>query len=166
MNHSKKQCLIIGYGNPDRGDDGVAWFIVHAMAKKLHFPVSVNYFDGVDHANGEVTLLTVLQLTPELCDLIAEHERVCFIDAHSGAVPEAVHVEELQACFQNSPLTHHMTPQTCLCITKEVFGVETPATLLSVRGHQFNFENALTPDTEVLAEEAINWLADWMQVRD
>jgi hypothetical protein len=58
--------------------------------------------------DGTPDFLFELQLTPELAETIAQYDRVCFVDAHTGAVQHDMNVSEIAAEFQASPLTHHL----------------------------------------------------------
>ena len=154
--------LIIGYGNPDREDDGVAWHILQGVAKRLGRPAPDLDTGGLDQLGQSPDLLFVLQLTPELSELIADYDFVCFIDAHTGAYPEDLRFDSINAEFQTSPFTHHMTPQTCLTLAKTVYGRMPQASVVSVRGHRFGFSQALSTQTALLAEEASERVTSWL----
>jgi hydrogenase maturation protease len=154
--------LIIGYGNPDREDDGVAWHILQGVAQRLGRTAPDLGSGGLDELGQSPDLLFVLQLTPELSELITDYDYVCFVDAHTGAYPEDLRIESLDAEFQTSPFTHHMTPQTCLMFAEALHGQAPQAIVVSVRGHQFGFSHTLSPRTAQLAEEAIKQIAGWL----
>ena len=153
--------LIIGFGNPDRQDDGVAWHILAMLAKKLGRPIPS--MDEGFFPNGEnPDLLFVLQLTPELADTISAYQRVCFIDAHTGNVPEDVNMVEVKAEYQRSPFTHHMTANTCLSLVQTIYGRNPQAILVSVRGYEFSFSHELSPATLQLSKQAVERIMDWL----
>ena len=103
-----------------------------------------------------------MQLTPELAETIAQYERVCFADAHTGAVPQDVNVSAIAAEFQASPLTHHLTPQSLLTFAQTLYNARLEAILVSVRGYQFGFERTLSPLTAQLAQQAADVVAKWV----
>ncbi|HZY42738.1 MAG TPA: hypothetical protein VFF59_12145 [Anaerolineae bacterium] len=150
--------LIFGYGNFDRQDDGVAWHVLAAVARRLgrEVPASPDEeFPLTGGAPGESPdFMFELQLTPELAETVAQYDRVCFVDAHTGAVPNEVNVEELTSEFQSSPFTHHMTASTLLSFAATLYDARPPAILVSVRGYEFGFVRALSAYTAELAEEA------------
>ncbi len=90
-----KRILVIGYGNPDREDDGVAWHILNLLAKHYGIPAPDNYLEGFLPNGRKVDLFSALQLTPEMAETISEYDGVCFVDAHTGAVPNDVNVTRL-----------------------------------------------------------------------
>ena len=154
--------LIIGYGNFDRQDDGLAWHVLKEVRKLLDgdAPESVpEYFDR----DGDTVFVFKLQLLPEDAEEIARFERVCFIDAHTGAVPEPVHVEQLLSAWQHSPLTHHLTPNSLLSMIQAVYGKSLPAILVSVRGYEFEFTNSLSGRSALLVPQAANIIYNWIK---
>jgi hydrogenase maturation protease len=154
--------LIVGYGNPDREDDGVAWHILQGLAKRLGRTTLCVETGGLDQLGQSPDLLFVLQLTPDLAEVIANYDYVCFIDAHTGDYPEDLRFNSIAAGYQTSPFTHHMTPQTCLKLAETVFGHTPQAIVVSVRGHQFGFSHTLSNQTALLAEEAIEQITSWL----
>ena len=154
--------LILGYGNLDREDDGVAWHILQGVAESLGRPALDVETGGLDELGQSLDLLFVLQLTPELADLMADYDYVCFVDAHTGNYPEELRFESIPAEFQTSPFTHHMTPQTCLVLAKTLQGRAPQGIVVSVRGYQFGFSHTLSPRTAELAEEAVKRIGAWL----
>jgi hydrogenase maturation protease len=154
--------LLIGYGNPDREDDGLAWHILAALASRLGREVPESYETGFEPQSEQVDLLFQLQLMPELAETIGAYDQVCFVDAHTGAVPHEVHFTQLQPQFQRSPFTHHMTPETCLSLTQALYLKSPPGVLVSVRGYQFGFSRTLSPRSAELAEQAAKLIWEWL----
>jgi hydrogenase maturation protease len=124
--------LVIGYGNPLRGDDGVGWRAAEELARRL--------------PEEEVQILTRHQLTLEMAEALSLVERVIFIDACEG--PPAGHVEWL-------PITpdaglpglysHHVTPQALLACARELYGSCPAAGIFSVAGESFGYTEELSP---------------------
>ena len=101
-----KKSLIIGCGNPDREDDGVAWHILHALTTKLGLDSPDSYEDEFPES-ALIDFTFYLQLTPEMAEDISDYEYVCFVDAHTGNIPEPVRLINVESEFQASPFTHH-----------------------------------------------------------
>ena len=158
-----KRTLIIGYGNFDRQDDGVAWHVLAEVARRLGCAVPLSPEEEFPaRTDGAPDFIFELQLTPELAETIAQYERVCFVDAHTGAVPHDVNVSEIAAEFQASPLTHHLTPQSLLTFAQTLYNARPEAILVSVRGYQFGFERTLSPLTAQLAQQAAEVIVKWV----
>jgi hydrogenase maturation protease len=153
--------LVIGFGNPDRQDDGVAWHILSRLAENLGRPIP-SMDEGFFPSGEEPDLLFALQLIPELAETISAYKRVCFVDAHTGNVPEDVNVVEVKAEYQRSPFTHHMTADTCLSLVQTIYGQRPQAILVSVRGYEFGFSHEMSPATTMLADQAVERITAWL----
>jgi hydrogenase maturation protease len=162
LEQNSSDLLIIGYGNPDREDDGVAWHVLNQLAGRLgrsHTEEIGDVIEDLDHNPG---LLFDLQLMPELSETVSKYERVCFVDAHTGSVPKDLQFIPIEGEFQTSPLTHHMTPQTVLELANTLYGHKTQGYLLSIRGYQFGFSYDMSPATSALANQAVDILWEWI----
>ncbi len=160
-----KKLLLIGYGNPDREDDGVAWHILRALTIKLGLDSPASYEDEFP----EFTLLDFafhLQLTPEMAEDISAYEYVCFVDAHTGNIPEPVRLIHVESEFQASPFTHHLTPQSLLSLCETIYKKKPDAVLLSVLGHRFLFSRQLSEETAELVPQAVELIWDWMNSKN
>ncbi len=155
--------LIVGYGNPDRQDDGLAWHILAKLARFYKIagvdPAAEDFFP-VGH---NPDLLFTLQLTPELAETLARYDRVCFVDAHTGEIIEDIAFQMITPAYQSSPLTHHMTPQTLLSLVATLYDRKPDAVLISVRGFEFGFARALSEKASLLAQSAFERILAWIQ---
>ena len=158
-----KKTLILGYGNLDRQDDGVAWHVLEKIAKKINRALPEAIEDTFIDLGENPDLYFQLQLMPELSDIISEYDRICFVDAHTGAIENNLNIQTVSPAFQNSPFTHHMTPETLLCFVETMYKKIPEAILVSVRGYEFNFERSLSAATENLAELASDKIIEWLR---
>ena len=124
--------LIIGYGNPLRGDDGFGW----RAAERLR--------SAIDDPQVEVRALH--QLTPELMEPLSRVDRAIFIDA---AWPAPA------ACRTGSVFTHHLTPAALIAGSRTLYGHAAEATLLTTPGENFDFGESLSPGVERALDETI-----------
>jgi len=161
---SLKKLLIIGYGNPDREDDGVAWHILRALTIKLGLPSPESYEDEFPET-ASIDFAFHLQLTPEMAEDINEYENVCFVDAHTGNIPEPVRLISVESEFQHSPFTHHLTPQSLVSMCETLYGRKPDAVLLSVLGHRFLFSRQLSDETAALVPQAVKLVWEWLNER-
>jgi hydrogenase maturation protease len=156
------QTLVLGYGNPDRQDDGVAWHVLHALAIRLGLPAPDSYEDEFP-PNERLDFAFTLQLTPEMAEQIAPYERVCFVDAHTGSIAAEVQLVQVESQFQHSPFTHHLTAQSLLSMCQSLYGKIPQAALLSVRGYRFEFERELSKETAALVPEVVEMIVGWLE---
>ena len=159
-----KKALIIGYGNPDREDDGVAWHILRNLTVRIGLPSPDSYEDEFPESEA-IDFAFYLQLTPEMAEDISEYEHVCFVDAHTGNIPEPVRLIDVESEFQRSPFTHHLTPQSLLSMCENVYGKKPDCVLLSVLGHRFLFTRQLSEETGALVPEAVDLIWEWLHAR-
>jgi hydrogenase maturation protease len=137
--------LVVGYGNPLRGDDALGWRVVEKLV-------------GV--TNGAVTGLAVHQLTPELAEQVSEADLVIFVDASYEGEPGG---------WQSSPIRltstaaqavgHHFTPENLLNYVKAVYQAEPVAIMISVAAGSFDCCESLTPAVARAVEEIAAELA-------
>ena len=157
--------LFIGYGNPDRQDDGVAWHVLAGIANKLGLETSPSWEDPLP-STPEIEFSFNLQLTPELAEDLTAYDRVCFVDAHTGKIPENVQVVDITPEYQTSPFTHHLAPEMLLSMCESLYHYSPEAILVSVRGYQFGFETELSPFTKSLVNEAVARTVGWLKQDD
>jgi hydrogenase maturation protease len=162
--------LVIGYGNPDREDDGVAWHILRMLAERYgRGNPAADLADITDldlgepeRRDGVPDLIGALQLTPEMAEVIGDYDKVVFVDAHTGAYADDIHAAPATAGYQASPFTHHLTPDTCVALAQAAFGRTPQAMVVSVRGYRFGFTHALSDETAALATQAAERIAAWL----
>jgi hydrogenase maturation protease len=135
--------LIIGYGNPLRGDDAFGYRAAEELQALF-----------IDHR--EVVVLPVHQLTPELAADIARAGKVIFIDAAAEGEPGKLASRPvLPAAANAAPFTHNATPEGLLGMALALYRNAPPAVLYSVRGESFECGAALTPPVERALAEAV-----------
>jgi hydrogenase maturation protease len=123
--------LIICYGNPLRGDDGLGWHAAERLRAIVRHP--------------EVEILALHQLTPELMEAISRTDRVIFIDACEGALPGEVDERPVVPAAAGAAFTHHMTPSALVAGASALYGHAPQATLLTVTGADFSVSDQLSP---------------------
>jgi hydrogenase maturation protease len=160
-----KELLILGYGNPDREDDGVAWHILRALTIRLGLIPPESYEDEFP-TSPQIDFAFHLQLTPEMAEDIAGYAYVCFVDAHTGNISEAVRLIAVESEFQHSPFTHHLTPQSLMSMCETIYGKRPEAALLSVLGHRYLFTRELSEETAALVPDAVALIWEWLKTRN
>lgn len=158
-----QKTLIIGYGNADREDDGAAWHVLAGIAQRLGRPAPGALEDGFYPQDEEVDLWYDLQLLPEMAEDFARYARILFVDAHTGSIPEEIHLQQVEGSPATSSFTHHMTPAAALAITNSIYQKMPEAALLSVRGYRFGFTRQLSERTSELVAQAVDTAWNWIQ---
>ncbi|MBK8988144.1 MAG: hydrogenase maturation protease [Chloroflexi bacterium] len=154
------ETLLIGYGNPLRGDDGVGWRVIEEIN---HFQSSIvnGQWGGPLTPHSALRtpqLIAVHQLLPELAEPISEAELVIFVDASVEGEPGAVQVQAVTPRPQQpGAFSHHFDPAGLLAYAGEVYGRCPPAYLVTVTAVSLGYAEILSPTVaaalpEVLAE--------------
>ncbi|QEY33057.1 hydrogenase maturation protease [Synechococcus sp. RSCCF101] len=146
--------LVIGIGNPLRGDDGVGALLA-------------------EEAGGR----SVHQLTPELAAELAPLQRVLFIDAwlappdpsdahaHVEAPVPEPRLDPLPAgaCGGVDGVSHRLEPPQLLAISAALYGRAPAAAWLRVPGHAFAHGTEFSARLEYSLPVARDLLQRWLQ---
>jgi hydrogenase maturation protease len=126
------QVLIIGYGNPLRGDDGFGWQAAQQCTAVPMPPL--------------VKVMACHQLTPELAEPISQADLVIFLDANAQGPPGRLSCLAVVAQASASGIfSHHLTPQTWLACAQALYGGNPAAVVLSISGAYFGYGERLSP---------------------
>jgi hydrogenase maturation protease len=120
-------CLILGYGNPLRSDDGVGWKAALLLERELSSPF--------------LRVVTSQQLIPELAEDVSRSSRVLFLDAARHGSPGEIRMEPAgrDANAQAEDFSHYLAPAALLELAYRHFTAEPEATLLTLTGQNFDF---------------------------
>ena len=126
------QVLIIGYGNPLRGDDGLGWRAAHECAVTL--PPSL------------VNVIACHQLTLELAEPISQAGLVIFLDADAQGPPGQMSCRRIVAQPSEAGVfSHYLTPPALLAYAQALYGGSPTAVVLSISGADFGYNEYLSP---------------------
>lgn len=155
--------LIIGYGNMDRGDDGVAFAVINELRRQTGTKILEEGDTGLDDLGHTSDSVFIPQLVPEMIEIVAGYDAVVFVDAHVGDDLEDLNFCAVVPEYVSSPFTHHMTPPAFMAFLKTLYQCEPRAHLVSIRGHEFDFTRTLSPGTRVLVEPAVRIIRGLIQ---
>jgi hydrogenase maturation protease len=135
--------LVIGYGNPLRGDDGAGWHTATLLERDLRSA-------GAD-------VLTRHQLTPELAHDITHARLVVLVDACHAGEPGTVAVQRVEP---GHPLarawSHHLDPAALIGLTETLYATSPPAFLITITGSYFGYSDRLSPAVRRALPEIAN----------
>ena len=134
--------LIIAYGNPLRGDDGLAW----RAAKQL------------ERMFVDVEIIKLHQLAPELAEVISRYERVIFVDAAetcAGRPVGDVQVEEITATGAGH-FSHHISPACLVALAERLFARHPQAFSVTVATDSFGPGEEISDAVEASLPELID----------
>jgi hydrogenase maturation protease len=158
--------LLIGYGNPLRGDDGVGWHVADAVRAALRAgatavvdldeetavlveeSTAVHGDEATPAVGGSrLRIITEHQLTPEMASDVAASGVVVFVDAACDCAAGVVRVRPVGVTGPASGFTQHQfDPGTLLWLAREVYGrMPASAWLITIGASAFACEQCLSP---------------------
>ena len=121
--------ILFAIGNNARQDDGLGWAFGEALERGSLFDVEVHYR---------------YQLQVEDADLIAEADKVVFVDAHKGALPGGFQWKEVVPSANFEFTTHALSPEAVLFLCKDLYGKKPMAYCMLIGGEAWELDMALT----------------------
>ncbi len=155
--------LVIGFGNIDRADDGVAFHVINILRRRLGQNPLSEEDTGLEELGAPVDSVFLSQVTPELMDILVEYRRVIFVDAHVYETLEDLHCAPVVPEYAPATFTHHLTPAALLALLKTIYRVEPAGHLVSIRGYDFDFHRDLSANTRALVEAAADCIHRFLQ---
>jgi len=140
--NSPAPILIIGIGNPSRGDDALGPLLIERL-EALALP--------------DVELLTDFQLQVEFSLDLQQRQQVIFVDASLNATPPFTFTQVI-AAEDTSYSSHALSPSAVLHAYKKLFGEPPPSYVLAIRGEAFELGEGLSEAAEKHLEAALGWL--------
>lgn len=141
--------LVIGYGNPLRGDDGVGWTVAEAVWA----------------ARGELAgcdVVTLQALLPELAERVARSSSAVFVDARIGSTPGRISTEAIVATDADATsLGHALGPGAVVHLAGRLYGWKGDAWLVSIEATEFGYGTGLSAPVAAAvpgAVVAVRWL--------
>ncbi len=133
--------LVIGIGNPLRGDDGLGQTVVERI--------------GAMNLNADA--LAVTQLTPELAEPISSAGTVVFVDAAHDEPPGKVNCSRINPATEDDGpiMTHHLGPATVLSLAEKLYGQCPPAYIVTTGGDQFQLGTPLSASVQLAVPEVL-----------
>ncbi len=125
--------LIIGIGNPLRGDDAVGAEAIRALEARSLPP--------------QVKTVHAQQLSMDLAEALGAASLAIFIDARLGDPPGELRVQKLEpdSCLSAAGVSHFFDPATLLAAVQALYGQHPKAWLFSVNAQTFDFGAPLSP---------------------
>lgn len=125
--------LILGFGNPSRGDDAVGPLLLDTIANQIN--------------TNQIELITDFQLQIEHALDMQDRQLVLFVDA-SVDCEKGFDFKQLQPIRDNSYSSHAMTPAAVLDVYQTILQQSPPASfLLTITAQQFELGTGLSETT-------------------
>jgi len=150
-----KKCLLVGYGNPYRGDEGLGPHVVDGLR------------DTIQPYLSEVSIMTLtdldVTLTSELCRTLL----VIFVDARHDRSEELVRVKRVRPCA-GSPARHPdsepMSVPLLLRMALDRYGAAPRCYVVMPKGYDFSESELVSGKAEIAAVHAKNEIMEILEV--
>ncbi len=148
---------VIGFGNPQRRDDGIGPYILSRL-------------DGAFAGTEVVRTISCHQLVPELLEETEAADLLLFIDASTVQVPGGWQWTEVEPDLRQWHfVTHQLTPSFFLGLADSVYKRHPVTWLVSVQGDDFDLGEGLSPGARAraigAADEIVAFVQEWISLR-
>jgi hydrogenase maturation protease len=142
--------LVLGYGNPLRGDDGAG--------RRIAEELEARGFDGYC-----VQVQILHQLLPEVAETLSHFTHAVFVDASLEGTPGRIAVQTLvpQGCA--TAFSHELDPASLLASAEILYGHTPESILVSVAGRSFEPGEGLSAEVQAAIPAAVEWIRDWIE---
>jgi hydrogenase maturation protease len=144
--------VVLGYGNPSRGDDALGPRLLERAAAWL-----------AEHPGLDMATVADFQLQIEHALDLKDRDLALFLDADAGCTGAFAFVP-VGPARDASYSTHELSPGAVLQVYRAVEGqAPPPAYVLSVRGERFDLGEPLSPAAEAHLEAAWTFLKELLE---
>lgn len=143
--------LVLGVGNPARGDDGVGPAVAEAVK--------------LDPRLAGATVRSVLQLTPELAADVAEASIVVVVDARAGLPPGRIEWAAVEPRPGPPVFSHHVPPAALVALAEAVYGQAPPVFLVGVGAAGFDAGAPLSGAVAAAVAGAVEVVTELVRAR-
>ncbi|WP_196223438.1 hydrogenase maturation protease [Roseibium sp. RKSG952] len=138
--------LLIGYGNPGRGDDGLGPAFSEGMSARGLPGLEVD---------------TDYQLVAEHAFALSEQDIVIFVDAEIGG-EDSFSFREILVGTPDAMGSHSLTPRTVLSLCQTLYGTAPRAYVLGISGYEYGeVKEGLSERAKANLAEAEAFFLDW-----
>jgi hydrogenase maturation protease len=145
-----KKTLIYGYGNPGRQDDGLGVLLVEAIEKWAGE-------QGLENLSFDNNY----QLNIEDAANIAAYERVIFADASQEEI-DSFSLTRVEPSAKVEFTMHAVSPAFIVHLCESIYQKTPECLLLHIRGYEWEFARAVTPNALENLEKSIEFMIDYL----
>jgi hydrogenase maturation protease len=143
-----KTILVSAIGNPGRSDDGLGF----ALISSLDF-----------EAFPQIEFSQDYQLHIESALTLCNKKEIIFVDA-SHKASEPFSFEKASPSLVSSPLyTHSLQIEEVLCWCETLYQIRPNASILAIRGYEWELKEGLSPKAEKNLKEARHFLEEYLR---
>ena len=141
-------CVVVGFGNSIRSDDGLGHFVVAGL-------------ETIPGIGDRARLLTCHQLEPDIVEDLCEAELVILVDATASCVAGGREWSRIEPNFDGLPYVGHtLSPGQLLGLLKLLHKRQPVTWLVTVQGEDFGFGEVISAEAASRARLAIADIAE------
>ena len=143
--------LLLACGNPLRGDDGFGGWVAAIAQERF--------------VSSQLEVVASRQFTPEMAEPISNADTVMFVDCSATSQPGQISLQRVTATTRPARImTHHMSPESLLWMSHELYGrVPRAAYLITVGGESFSQEERLSNAVRSAAPAVLRMVEEMVQ---
>lgn len=138
---NQRDLLVIGIGNPLRGDDGIGWFVAESLANR-----------------SDVDALPAHQLMPELARTISKYSTIIFVDACFGCDDIEIEIASIESDSAAMLHSHSMSPHDVLQMSFLLFGSRPKAWIIHIPVTNCDQGHGMSDRSLSMANHALEWI--------
>ncbi len=142
--------VVIGYGNPLRGDDAVGYLVASELARQ--------------YSSDQVDVIACHQLNPELSEAISTAAMVLFIDAALGGAPGETFCRRVRASGAGA-FTHQLDASGLLACAQALWGCSPEAVVMGIHGEAFSIGQQLSPAVRAALPKVIRLASELIEAQ-
>lgn len=143
-----QRTLLIGIGNHSRGDDGLGWALLDAVALLCPPEYSLEYR---------------YQLMLEDAELLSRFDRVLLADASAAPMPGGAALERCVSRAGAHISTHRADPAALLYLCETLYDCRPDAWLLAMQGFSWELGDGLSTEAEASLRRGCALAAGWVK---
>jgi hydrogenase maturation protease len=159
--------LVLGVGNPLRGDDALGWHAARQLARQYGAEAEARFLEDNRWASADqsVEIMTCQQMTMDLVEPVHEAEQVIFIDASVKGEPGSLVCEAVAPEAPQNLISHQFDAPTLLAAVKALYGVCPQAVVLSVTASTFDYTEELSPAVAARLPELVRRVQSMVEAK-
>jgi hydrogenase maturation protease len=151
--------LIVGIGNPGRGDDGLGPALIARLAALP--PDSLPEGRIIEFPGGKMSGVWKYQLNVEDALTIRDFDAVVFADAAAQG-DDPVAFKEIHPAAAIAFTTHELSPAAVLALSEELYGRAPQGFVLAMRGSGWQLGESLSVEASRHLQAALDGLSDFL----
>ncbi len=154
--------LVLGIGNPLRGDDALGWHAARQLARLHGTEAEAQFLEDNRWVSADASLeiMACQQMTMDLVEPVHNADQVIFIDATVKGEPGSLACEAVTPEAPQNLISHQFDAPTLLAAVQALYGACPKAVVFSVTASTFDYTEELSPPVAAWLPELVKRMAE------